>query len=102
MATSLTARFNTRREAEMTVERLVQEQGIDRSDIFITADDADNSAGEALAGSDTEAGAPSPEDRGDAALNGRVAVSVDLQDDARVADVRAAFSEFHADSVSAR
>lgn len=100
MATTLKANFDTRREAEMTVERLVQEFGIERTDIFITTDGSDNSAGEIEAGSDTEAGAPSPEDRDDAALNGKISVSVDVEDEALVSDVRSAFAEFDAQALS--
>ena len=37
MGTTLTATFETRREAEMTVERLVQEHGLNRADIFIAS-----------------------------------------------------------------
>lgn len=53
---TLTAKFDTRREAEITVERLVQQFKIGRSDVFITADADDNTAGVEEAGSDTEAG----------------------------------------------
>ena len=100
MSTTLTAKFDTRREAEMTVERLVQQFAIERTDIFVAADGDDNSAGARLAGSDGEAGAPSPERRDDADLNGRVAVSVDLADDDLADEVRAAFEEFDASDVA--
>lgn len=100
MSTTLKATFATRRDAEMAVERLVQEQGLIRSDIFVSADGTQNTAGEARAGSDAEAAAPSPASRDDAALNGRIAVSVDLADDARADAVRAAFGEFGAEDVS--
>lgn len=100
MATHLTASFSTRREAEMTVERLVQEQGVDRSDIVLAAAGDDNSAGEAIAGSDAEAGEPSPEARDDAALNGRVTVSVAVADAARAGEIRGAFAEFDATDVA--
>jgi len=100
MATTLTATFATRREAEMTVERLVQEQGIERTDVFIAAAGDENTAGEAIAGSDAEAGEPSPESRDDAALNGRVTVSVDVEDNARAGEIRRAFAEFDAEDVA--
>ena len=101
MGTTLNATFETRREAEMTVERLVQEHGIDRADIFIAAAGDENTAGEEQAGSDTAAGDPSPEDRDDSPLNGAVTVSVDIEDEAKVAKVRDAFGEFEAANVSA-
>lgn len=100
MGTTLIARFDTRREAEMTVERLVQEVGIERTDIFVAAEGDDNSVGEEIAGSDAEAGGPSHEARGDGALNGRITVSVDVGDDLRASAVRRAFSEFNAEDVS--
>ena len=100
MGTTLKATFETRREAEMTVERLVQEYGIERTDIFVAAEGAENSAGEEEAGSDTGAGSPTTADRNDAALNGRISVSVDLADEARADEVRSAFSEFDAQSIT--
>ena len=96
MATTLKAHFETRRDADMTVERLVQEFGVERTDVFVTTTGGDNSAGDELAGSDGEAGAPTPEARDDAALHGPIEVSVDLEDDAKIADVKAAFAEFGA------
>lgn len=99
MGTTLNATFETRREAEMTVERLVQEHDVDRTDIFVAAAGDENTAGEEQAGSDTEAGEPSPQNRADAPLHGAVTVSVDIEDEAKVAKVREAFGEFQAASV---
>ena len=99
MSTTLKAKFDTRREAEMTVERLVQEQGIERTDIFITTDGADNSVGDEKAGSDTEGKNPTPESRDDAALEGKIVVSVDIADDTRASEVKAAFKEFDASDI---
>ncbi|WP_238995749.1 hypothetical protein [Sphingomonas solaris] len=84
----------------MTVERLVQEYKIERTDIFIAAEGDDNSAGEERAGSDTEAGAPTPPDRDDAALNGGIIVSVDIEDEAMANNVRASFDEFGAQDIA--
>lgn len=100
MGTTLKATFDTRREAEMTVERLVQEYGIERTDIFIAAEGDDNSAGEEEAGADTEAADPTTPARDDAALNGQIGVSVDIEDLAQADEVRAAFAEFGAQSVA--
>jgi hypothetical protein len=99
MGTTLNATFETRREAEMTIERLVQEHGIDRADIFVAAAGDENTAGEEQAGSDTDAGDPTPESRDDAPLNGAVAVSVDIEDEAEVEKVLEAFGEFEAANV---
>ncbi len=101
MGTTLKGNFETRREAEMTVERLVQEFRIERTDIFVFAEGSENSAGEEKAGSDTEAGSPSPDDRNDASLKGRITVSVDIDDDDHAAKVRSAFAEFGAEDVAA-
>ena len=92
----LIGKFDTRREAEMTVERLVQQFGIDRAKVVVTPEGSANSAGIEEAGSDNEAGAPSPEARNDAELNGRVLVTVDVRDETVADEVRAAFDEFDA------
>lgn len=97
MSGTIKGAFATRREADMAVERLVQEHSFERSDIFVSAVGADNTAGADKAGSDTEAGQPSPEERDDAHLAGAVEVSVDVNDDALAEKVRAAFAEFGAD-----
>lgn len=96
---TLTAKFDMRREAEMAVERLVQQFKIERSDVFITADDDDNTADVEEAGSDTEAGGPSPESRDDAELTSRVVVSVDIEDDSLADEVRSAFDDFDATEI---
>ncbi len=101
MGTTLKAKFDRRRGAELTIERLVQEFGIERTDIFVAAEGSENSAGEQKAGSDTEAGSPSPDDRNDASLEGRITVSVDIDNDDHAAKVRAAFAEFGAEDVAA-
>lgn len=99
MPTTLKASFDTRREAEMTIERLVQQFGIDRSAVFVTAEGSDNTTGVEEAGSDTEAGNPTPPSRDDAELAGRVLVSVDLDDESLAGEVRSAFSEFDASDI---
>lgn len=101
MSTTLTAKFETRREAEMTVERLVQQFEIPRTDVFIAADGPDNTAGTEEAGSDTEAGTPTPEARDDGAHAGAVVVSVDINDATLADEVKDAFAEFNAADVTA-
>ncbi len=100
MGATLSARFETRRDAEMAVERLVQEHGIERTDIFISAAGAANSAGEQIEGADAEAGGPSTEARGDAQLNGPIEVSVDIQEESKATTIRRAFAEFDARAVA--
>jgi hypothetical protein len=102
MPTTLKAKFDTRREAEMTVERLVQEMNVERTDIFITTDGADNSAGDERAGADTAGDNPTPASRADAALEGKIIVSVDIADAGRASDIKAAFAEFDASEVAER
>lgn len=99
MSIMLSATFDTRREAEMTVERLVQEFELDRAVIFIAAEGDENSAGEEQAGSDTKAGDPSPDDRADAPLHGAIVVTVEADDEATADKVREAFGEFEAAGV---
>ncbi|MCP8891730.1 hypothetical protein [Sphingomonas faeni] len=98
----LTAKFDTRREAEMTVERLVQQFEIDRAKVVITADGAENTAGVTEDGSDQKAGEPSPQTRDDAELNGKVVVAVDVADDDTASEVREAFNEFDASEQAAQ
>ncbi len=98
----LTAKFDTRREAEMTVERLVQQFEIDRSKVIVAADGTENTAGVAEDGSDQKAGDPSPEARDDAELNGKVVVTVEVADDQTASEVREAFDEFDASEQAVR
>ena len=99
MAVMLSATFDTRREAEMTVERLVQQFHLDRTVILVSTEGDENSAGEEQAGSDTEAGEPSAEDRSDGPLNGAIVVTVEVADDETAEQVRDAFGEFDAAGV---
>lgn len=93
MSQTLKTTFATRREAELAIEHLVQEHGIERTDIFVAPEGEANSAGEDVSGSDLKAAAPSEEARTDAALNSRIEVSVDIQDDALAALVKDVFKE---------
>jgi hypothetical protein len=93
MSQTLKTTFATRRDAELAVERLVQEHGVERSDIFVAPEGRVNSAGESVSGSDNSTAAPTEAGRSDAALNGRIEVSVDLQEDALASVVAGVFSE---------
>lgn len=100
MATTIKALFPSRREVELAVEHLVQEYGIERTDIFIEPSGNENSAGEA-AGADAESGHPgAPPDAGGAAYEGQLRVSVDMNEDEGDA-VTQAFREAGAVEVSA-
>lgn len=95
MSQTIERRFATRAEAENAIELLVQQHGLERSDIFVAADGPDNSAGEAISSGD--ASAPLEEERDDAALYSPVLVSIDVNDDAKVAFVERALAEARAE-----
>lgn len=71
---TVVASFATREATETAVEHLVQQHQINRADIFVEPEGAENSAGTDLAGADT--GEPGSE--GGPALHGRLRVSVDI------------------------
>lgn len=96
MSRTINGTFDTRRDAEMAVERLVQEFAVERTDIFVAAKGDDNTAGIEAAGSDAASGVPTEEARDDGAHHGAITVSVDVNDDAIVAKIRGAFAEFGA------
>lgn len=91
MSRTIERRFATRTEAENAIELLVQQHGIERSDIFVAADGPDNSVGEEISGGD--AAAPLEEERDDAALHSPVLVSIDVNDEAKVGLVERALAE---------
>jgi hypothetical protein len=78
---TIVANFETRRDAETVVEHLVQEHGINRSDIFIRAAGEPNTVGVRPAGADVESGHPGVERHGDPKLSGPIEVSVDCHGD---------------------
>lgn len=94
MSSDLQATFSTRREAELVIERLVQEFGVDRGAIRVGPKGDENAVGEETAGGDARSAVPSPEARTDAPLEGRVLVSVALDQGADSDAIRSAFEEF--------
>lgn len=88
MSSTLEKTFATREQAELAVEHLVQELGVERTDIFVTAQGAQNSSGEAASGGD--APAVLEPGRDDAALAGGITVSVDVNDADREQSIRRA------------
>ncbi|MFY9351256.1 MAG: hypothetical protein WBL20_06270 [Sphingobium sp.] len=95
MSRTIERRFATRTEAENAIELLVQQHGIERSDIFVAADGPDNSVGKEISGGD--AAAPLEEERDDAALHSPVLVSIDVNDETKVGLVERALAEAGAD-----
>ena len=81
MEQTIVAQFDTRRNAETAVEHLVQEHGINRSDVFVRAAGTANSAGVRPAGGDVESGHPGVEKRGTPELSGPIEVSIDCHGD---------------------
>lgn len=92
MDRTLIGSFANRRDAELAVEHLVQQHGIERADIFIQPQGASNSAGIEAAGADIESGHPGQRADGDPKLAGPIEVSVDC-DAAKGEEVKAAFRQ---------
>ena len=91
--TTITATFDTRREAELAVEHLVQEHDIDRDDIVIGPDGDENSAGLESSGSD-ELTMGEDADDDEAALNGAITVSVTLRGEEDVDTIQDVMLEY--------
>ena len=98
MSRTITAEFATRREAELAVERLVQELGVPRESVAVAPAAAENTAGVAPSGSDREAGAPSRETRDDAALAGAIRLTAKIDGDP--APIEAALRDFGGDQLT--
>ncbi|MGU3359972.1 hypothetical protein ACLBWX_06520 [Methylobacterium sp. M6A4_1b] len=88
-----TADFETRRDAEMSVEHLVQEHGIDRKAITVVSAGDRNSAGTEQAGGDLEGGRNKTETEGEPALTGAIQVRVEA-DSAQRGVIDESFSTF--------
>ncbi|TXN23177.1 hypothetical protein [Methylobacterium sp. WL9] len=99
MSKTISAEFETRRDAEMAVERLVQEYGLDRSSVRIVAASDENTAGTQAAGADLEGGQPKTETAGEPALNGKVKVSADVAE-ASADKVVSSFEGYGGSSIS--
>jgi len=97
--TTITGTFATRREAEIAVEHLVQEYGLDRSDVFIEPESSQNSSGTKPSGGDVESADPQSKPDEEPALNGALLVSVDLSAD-RLDDAEAAFRDAGATKIA--
>lgn len=91
MTTTIERKFETRRDAELAVERLVQEHGFERTDVFISAEGDQNTAGEERSGGDSDTALEAGRD--DAPLSGPISVSVDVNDDALATVVTQVFDE---------
>lgn len=94
----ISANFETRREAELAIEHLVQEQELDRGDIGIESASDDNSAGVSASGADLENDFDDSDDE-DAALNGAIKVTITIEDADLAEDVVDILHEFGASDV---
>lgn len=77
MSDMIIGRFASRRDADLAIEALVQEHGIERTDVFVQSASGENSAGEIIDGADAESGHPDFPADGTPALRGAIEVSVD-------------------------
>jgi len=75
----MTAVFRTRADADLAIEHLAQEYGIDPAFIYVEPVDAENSVGVVASGGDHAAGAPSHHERPDAPLNGSIQLTVPVK-----------------------
>lgn len=91
MAATIKALFPSRREVELAVEHLVQEYGIERSDIFIEPTGPENSSGVPATVVGSRSSVTSV-DADSSAYGGQLEVSVDMNEDETDA-VAAAFRE---------
>ncbi|MHC4053034.1 hypothetical protein [Bradyrhizobium sp. 25ACV] len=78
METTIIGEIDTRRGAELAVEHVVQECGVQRSDVFVQPACGANTVGTRTAGSDLNA-APAPD--GHQKLEGLIEVSVEFHGD---------------------
>jgi hypothetical protein len=77
MPRRITARFAVRREAELAVEHLVQDYGLDRSAGEVTTEGSENTAGTVPSGADTDPATGEPEA---SARHGMIIVSAMVED----------------------
>ncbi|MFT4054587.1 MAG: hypothetical protein QM681_08770 [Novosphingobium sp.] len=94
MTTTIERTFGSRRDAELAIERLVQEYGFERTDVFVSSAGDENSAGDTPSGGDTTTHMEPA--RTDAPLSEAISVSVDVNDDVRAAIVTRVFDEIAA------
>lgn len=93
----ITGYFDTRRDAEMAVEHLVQDHGLDRNRVQALAEGAENSAGTEVSGADAADAAAGETPEGQ--RRGRIIVRAEVEDS--MMDVaRACFEECNAADVN--
>lgn len=85
---TIDAYFRSRREADLALEHLVQDHGLERTNLFVRSATQANTTGVETAGGDAAAGRPGTGRRDDSPLAGEVLLSVELPD-GRLDQVRA-------------
>lgn len=96
---TIIATFETREAADLAVEHLVQQVGLERTDIFIRAAGRENSSGADISGGD--AAAVNGDARDDARLGGEIEVSADISAE-KTAVLHRAFGDLGALRVTAK
>lgn len=94
----LAALYSTREEADLAVEHLVQEHGVDRTAIFVEPAEAGNSSGMKVSGGDAPSGDNGSRARSDAPLNGPIRLTV-AASQGELASLRAALEKAGATNV---
>jgi len=79
MPRTITGYFTTRRDAEMAVEHLVQDHGLDRNRVQAMAEGEENSSGTVVSGADAADAAAGETPEGQ--REGRIMVRAELGDD---------------------
>lgn len=72
----MSAIFSSRRDADLAVEHLVQEHGIDSSVIFVEAAGESGTTGTHVVGEDGSSGGPTTRERTGDPLNGEIKLTV--------------------------
>jgi len=76
MDTEIRATFATRRSVELAIEHLVQEHGLNRTDIFVDAEGKTNTSGQERAGADATGSLSEPRTGSHPELAGAIQLSV--------------------------
>lgn len=79
----ISAMFSSRRAADLAVEHLVQEHGIDRDVIFVEAAGESGTTGTRVAGADASSGEATTGERADAPLHGEIKLTVAVTENDR-------------------
>ncbi|WP_137391142.1 hypothetical protein [Rhodoligotrophos defluvii] len=91
MGRTIIGTFRTREDAELAVEHLVQEHGINRRDVAVTAADRENTAGEDFNIIEAERGGPDPDKDRATALRGLIRIATELDQEKLVGPVEQTF-----------